>query len=218
MHWLTLLPLLLVTEPTSPVPVIPTPACVACNVDPEELRSGYSKADWKDLALGRIVTTETDTAGADGGVNTSAQTSVIIPRTPAQVWSVLVDFESRPPFTPGLKEARIKNVEGKQVWLDEWVRVWWVNIRYHIIATLEPERGLINWVLDKSLDNDIKESVGSWQLVPLPPGPQTLVRYRAHVETGQPVPDFIENFLVKRSLPSIVGGLREEVERRYPHE
>lgn len=218
MPWLTLLPLLLVTEPTSAVPAIPTPACVACNVDPEEVRSGYSKADWKDLALGQIVTTKTDTAGTDGGINTSVQTSAIFPHTPAQVWSVLVDFDSRPAFTPGLEESHIKKVEGNRVWLDERVRVWWVNIRYHIIDTLEPERGLISWVLDKNLDNDIKDSVGSWQLVPLPPGPQTLVRYRARLDTGQPVPAFVESFLVKRSLPKLVGGLREEVERRYPHE
>ena len=218
MRWLTLLPLLLVAEPVTPVPVIPTPACVACSVDLEEVRSGYSMADWKDLALGQVVITKVDTAATDGGINTSVQTSAIIPRTPAQVWSVLVDFDSRPDFTPGLQESHTRKIEGNRVWLDERVRVLWVNIRYHIIDTLAPDRGLITWVLDKSLDNDIKESVGSWQLVPLSPGPQTLVRYRAHIDTGQPVPGFIESFLVKRSLPKLVSGLRDEVERRYPQE
>jgi ribosome-associated toxin RatA of RatAB toxin-antitoxin module len=217
-HWLTLLPLLLVTEPTIPVPVIPTPACVACSVDAEQVRSDYSKADWKDLALGHVVTTKADMAATDGGIKTSVQTSAIIPRTPAQVWSVLVDFDSRPEFTPGLKESHTRKVEGERVWLDERVRVWWINVRYHIIDTLEPDRGVISWVLDKSRDNDIKDSFGSWQLVPLPPGPQTLVRYRAHIDTGQPVPGFIETFLVKRSLPTLVRNLRDEVERRYPQE
>ncbi len=216
MPWLTLLPLLLATGPTPSPTVWPTPSCVACEVDAQSIRTDYTTKNWRDLALGKIITTKVDEARSDDGIKTAVQTSVIIARTPAEVWSVLVDFEASPSFVASLKEAHIQKVAGNRVWLDERLRIWWTDIHFHIISTLQPKRGLLSWVLDKTQDNDITESIGSWQLVPLPPGPQTLVRYRAHVDTGKPVPGFIERFLVDRSLPKIVGGLRTEVERRFP--
>jgi ribosome-associated toxin RatA of RatAB toxin-antitoxin module len=201
--------------PASAAPPLPTPACVACQADTDELRAQYSATDWDALIQEKIVTTRNDRAGTEGGVKSSVASSVIIPRTASQVWSVLDDFTARPEFMPGIKEVRVERVEGNRVWLAERIRVLWSNIRYHIIGTLDPEHGIMSWVLDRTADNDIKDTQGSWQLASLPLG-RTLVRYSARVDTGRPVPGFIERFFVKRSLPKIVGALRAEVEKRFP--
>ncbi|MFQ5667673.1 MAG: SRPBCC family protein [Candidatus Binatia bacterium] len=215
MRTVMLLPLLIVSAALAPPPSSKgPPACVACRVDFTRIRSSYSAAQWRALMQGQIVTSKTNHSQEDGAVQSSVEASAIIPYPAARVWDVLADFESRPDFTPGLKESHLVRVDGNRVWLAQRVRVLWVNIRYQIIGTVDPEKGLMTWVLDKNVAHDIDRSEGSWQLAPLPEGPRTLVRYQARVDTGQPVPGFIERFLVGRSLPKIVSGLRAEVARR----
>jgi hypothetical protein len=43
-----------------------------------------------------------------------------------------------------------------------------------------------------------------------------LLTYRAWIDAGRSVPPFLERFLLQRSLPNVVGELRDEVERRFP--
>lgn len=212
--WIFLLaavPLALTPSP----PKGPSPTCFGCRADLKQIRSGYTVAEWKALARGDIVTSKRET-GANESLEGSLESSAIIPRRSAEVWGVLADFESRPEFTPGLEEVHVVRTEGDRVWLKERVKVWWFSVRYQIIGTLKPALGAMTWVLDKSAPHDIADSRGSWQLAPLPDGERTLIRYRAHIDTGKPVPHFVEAFLTKRSLPKIVGTLRTEVKRRFP--
>jgi hypothetical protein len=85
-----------------------------------------------------------------------------------------------------------------------------------VISTLDPEQGSVTWVLDHSAQNDIADTTGSWAVVPLKDGTETLVRYRTWVDSGRSVPRLAEEFLTRRSLPKIVEGLRAEVQRRFP--
>ncbi len=80
---------------------------------------------------------------------------------------------------------------------------------------MDAEQGVTTWALDKSAPHDIADTTGSWHIATLFPGDATLVRYRAWINTGRPVPRFIANFFIKRSLPKIVGGLQSELRRRF---
>jgi ribosome-associated toxin RatA of RatAB toxin-antitoxin module len=190
------------------------PECVACRRDIAPVRADYSDADWTALARGAIITAEKSEQGPSGMEGT-VQATGIISRTPNCVWSVLTDFESRPQYVPAMKEVRIVRVEGNRVWLAERMRLFFMNIRYGLINTLQPDAGSLSWVLDDSVEHDIAGIRGSWQLVPLEDGQGTLVMYHAWIDTGRPIPHFIENLLLKRSLPGVVGDLRTEVERRF---
>ncbi len=79
--------------------------------------------------------------------------------------------------------------------------------------TLDPARGLMTSVLDRSSPLDIRESHGSWDILARGDAAALLVS-RSRVETGMPVPNFIKSFLVKSSLPQMMSRLRDEVERR----
>jgi hypothetical protein len=90
-------------------------------------------------------------------------------------------------------------VDGNCVWLAEHLRFFLVDIRF----TVAP--------------HDIAGAQGSWRLTPIADGRHTLLTYRARIDTGRHIPVFIEQALLQRSLPNVIAGIRDEVERRtYP--
>jgi ribosome-associated toxin RatA of RatAB toxin-antitoxin module len=212
------LPLLLVGQlAVEPSPAVaPAAPCIGCRADVAKIRSIYAAADWQKLQEGKVVTTQVSNTDASGAVQSTNAASAIIPYPPKEVWSVVTDFESRPRFVPGNKEARIIRREGNRVWIAEHLRIFLMNVRFVVISTLEPEQGSVTWVLDRDAPHDIADTTGSWTVVPLEDGQATLVCYRTWVDSGRAVPGFIEDFLTKRSLPKIVEGIRTEVHRRFP--
>ncbi len=215
MHILSLVPLLVIVQAGATVTPDAAVSCVACRANFEALRADYTAVDWKALTGGEIVTSKKNAPGPEGRVLSNIESAAILPYAAPRIWEVLVDFESRPKYIPGTKEVRILRVDGNRVWLFEHLRIFLVNIRYQVIDTLDPEHGTLTWVLDKSAPHDIADTTGSWCLVPLPEGQRTLARYRVWIDSGQPVPRLIEDFLTWRSLPKLVGGLRTELQRRY---
>ena len=199
---------------TSALPANSAP-CVACRAELGAISNGYSADDWQALTRGEIVTSEAEQANSDGSAESHIESSAIIPYPATLVWSVIIDVDARYKFIPGVKSIRIIRTDGNRIWVLYQLRYFLVNVRYEVVNTLHPEQGLMAWTLDKSVEHDIADTTGSWQLVSLPSGQDTLVRYRAWIDTGRPVPRFIADFFVRRSLPKIVGGLRSEVRRRF---
>ena len=203
-----------VTSATVPE-ALAAPACVACQVDGERIRRTYSAEDWKTLAAGQVLTSEV----VDGELGEVQQGTVqavgIIPDAPSRVWTTLVDFAARPRFQPGTKEMRVVRVDDDRVWVAQHLRLFLVDVRYTVINTLDPASGTIQFVLDESVDHDIAGARGSWRLIPVAAGRHTLLTYRAWIDTGRHIPAFIEQFLLQRSLPDLIGGLRDEVGRRF---
>jgi ribosome-associated toxin RatA of RatAB toxin-antitoxin module len=213
---LTRLLLLLVVHQTSASTLSANPvSCVACRSDLDAMRKGYSADDWQALTRGEIVTSETEEPNAGGSAHANIESSAIISYPAAPVWSVLTDVEARPKFIPGMKKVSVVRVDGNRLWVTEHLRFFLCNIRYQVVDVIDPEQGLISWTLDKSVAHDIADTTGSWQIASLPSGRDTLVRYRAWVDTGRPVPRFVKDFLIGWSLPKIAGGLRSEVQRRF---
>jgi len=204
-------------EPTAIVPgELSAPACVACQVDGERIRRDYSTDDWNALLAGKVLTSEQAEEPPGEDHQRTVQAVGIIRTPPSRVWMTLVDFASRPKFQPNTKEARVVRVDHERVWVAQHLRFFLVDVRFTVINTLDPANGVIRFVLDKSLDHDIGGTGGSWQLTPLAAGRHTLLTYRAWIDAGRSVPPFLERFLLQRSLPNVVGELRDEVGRRFP--
>jgi ribosome-associated toxin RatA of RatAB toxin-antitoxin module len=211
------LPLFLVAQlGAEPSPTAPAPECIGCRADLKQVRSSYTAADWQALMQGKVVTTTVADTRAGGGTQSTNEASAVIPYPPAEVWSVVTDFESRPRFVPGNKEAHIIRREGNRLWIAEHLRILLINVRFVVISTLDPEQGIVTWVIDRNAAHDIADTTGAWTVVPLEGGQATLVRYRTWIDSGRSVPRFVEDFLTKRSLPKIVEGIRAEVHRRFP--
>ncbi len=204
-----------VTSGTVPA-ALSAPACVACQVDGERARRDYSTDDWNALVAGKVLSSEAADGESGEDREGTVQAVGVIEDVPSHVWTTLVDFASRPRFQPGTKEVRVVRVDGDRVWVAEHLRFFLVDVRYTVINTLDPAGGTIRFVLDESVDHDIGGTRGSWQLTPVAAGRHTLVTYRAWIDTGRHIPAFIEHFLLQRSLPNLISGLRDEVGRRFP--
>jgi len=138
----------------------------------------------------------------------------VINHRPAQVWNVIIDFKTRKAWEPGCRDIAVTRVDGNRVWVEEHMRFFLVGVRYRIINTLDPEAGIIRFSLDESAAHDIAETTGSWRLIPRANGRQTLVTYRAWIDIGYLLPEALQSFLMKASLPSLLENLRTEVDRR----
>ena len=192
------------------------PQCVACQQPAAAARARFSDADWRRIESGEVVIVDRRPTAADGdddSVVSESEAAVLVPRPTAEVWAVLADFESRPEFLPNIRESRVERVEDTRVWISQHVSVFWMQIRYTLIMTLDPARGLMTSVLDRSAPHDIRDSHGSWEILPSGDASALLVS-RSRVETGMPVPGIIKSYLVKNSLPQMMSSLRNEVERR----
>jgi len=192
------------------------PQCVACQQPAAAARALFSDADWRRLENGEVVIVDRRPTVADGGddsVVSESEAAVLVPRPTAEVWAVLADFESRPEFLPNISESRVERVEDTRVWIRQHVSVFWMQIRYTLIMTLDPARGVMTSVLDRSSPHDIRDSHGSWEILPHGEAAALLVS-RSRVDTGMPVPSIIKSYLVKNSLPQMMSSLRNEVERR----
>jgi len=192
-----------------------TPPCIACGAKVETIRDRLSKEQWAEVQRGEIITSKVDGTDAQGNKTSVVQSAAILRFPVAEVWSVVIDFESRPRFIPGVRAVNLIRREGNQLWLEEHLRVLLMNIDFRVINTVEPQIGRVTWRLDPDGDNDIADTTGFWQVVSIGER-RTLVHYQAKVDSGQPVPGFIEDYFAERSLPKMVGGLREEIGRRYP--
>ena len=190
------------------------PQCVACQQPAGAARALFSEADWRRLENGEVVIIDRRPKMADDdSVVHESEAAVIVPRPATEVWAVLADFESRPEFLPNISESRVERVEDARVWIKQRVKVFWMQIRYTLIMTLDPARGLMTSILDRSAPHDIRDSQGSWEVLPQGDASALLVS-RSRVDTGMPIPGFIKSYVVENSLPQMMSSLRNEVERR----
>ena len=85
-------------------------------------------------------------------------------------------------------------------------------ILYTAWYTLDESTHTITWNLDKSAtDNTVNDIEGSYQLTALSDN-QTLVVYRAWVDTGRKVPQFIQNYMARQSIPKLLTAVRNRIE------
>lgn len=186
------------------------PACVACAMPAADDAPELSR-----LRAGEVVLTEEQGVDAAGTPRHVAEVTALLPYRPAQIWSVLVDFAGRPGWQPGAKEATIVRFDGNRVWVDEWVRFFFVDVRYRLDLTLDTEAGTIRFAMDEESPHDIGGASGHWQLRGIDDGRAALVAYRAWIDFGHGLPRFLQTWLVRHSLPRLLDNLREESDRRF---
>ncbi len=193
------------------VPPVGAPGCVGCLGNVAEVRELYSPDEWEKLAGGAILIRDEPQESGPGATRAVG----LLAHPPEQVWSVLTDFERWPEFMPLITRTEVVRRDGSRVWVRQQYRVVARTLAHTTIYDLARARGQLAWALDREAEHDIATSEGRWAFVPLDGGRRTLVRYRAVMDAGRAVPDFVETLLRGTSLRRMIGSLRDETARRY---
>jgi hypothetical protein len=128
-------------------------------------------------------------------------------------WRVLVDFRAWPRFVPGLKRIGVEERGERSVALRHETESVGVAVDFTAVTSVEPERHRLALALDASAANDIAAMRASWELTALPSGGVRVV-LRSSVDSGRPVPGWIERRMVRQQLVETVARFGAEVQRR----
>jgi hypothetical protein len=148
-------------------------------------------------------------ASAEEGFETAVELAA-----PVEVaWRVLTDFRAWPRFVPGLKRIAVVERPDRHVALRHETESVGVAVDFTAVGSLEPERHRLELALDETAANDIAAMRASWELIELPSG-RVRVTLRSAVDSGRPVPGWIERRMLRDQLEETMAAFAAEVERR----
>lgn len=120
------------------------------------------------------------------------------------VWSLLTQGWRQEEYLPNLKRSKL---------IEKWdggdkirfhVEMLYVGIDYQILGTRDKSQYYSHWKLDPDFKNDMKEISGYWRFYWMDAN-HTLARYGTWVEVGVWIPDAVQEYMIKRDLPSALG-------------
>jgi uncharacterized protein YndB with AHSA1/START domain len=188
-------------------PAAATPPCIACRAERDAVLARYDPEALSAMREGRVRTD--GEPHEDGG--RAVRAAMIVDAPPAEVWRHLTAYERWPEFVPRLRGLEVLR-RREPVRLRHHVAVVGMDVRYGTLRTLDPARGRIEARLDPAQDNALRTHRTRWQLLPLADGARTLVEVRSHLRTGWSLPGFLEEMLLRRTLPGQMRAFRDVIE------
>jgi len=92
------------------------------------------------------------------------------------------------------------------------LKVGFSEIRFHSHRTVNLAEDWMTWELDQDKDNDIKATLGSYSLWPGSKPGTVLFVYKARIETGKRVPEWLEEELTESSLKKFLVYVKDVAE------
>jgi len=168
------------------------------------------------LAAGKLVLRTKRDSSADGaGVITGI---IEIEAQPADIWKILLDFESIPQTSKAMKEASRysdkKQTNHRIIDMRYMLKVAWVEVVYHVHHDYFPTKNYLVWALDPTKENGIEATAGSFSTWPGSKPGTTRFLYRTMVDTGRNIPEWVEEDLSESSLKSYIKYVKQEAEKR----
>lgn len=142
---------------------------------------------------------------------------LLIEAGPDRVLQAILDFSTLPERSPGLRSASVyldlTRPDGvREIAVAYELKVAGRTVHYHLAHEVEASGRTIRWSLDPSRSNDVERVDGSFVLEDASGG-QTLATYRATLDTGMTVPDFVAELLSEQSLKGYLRGVRDHAAR-----
>ena len=128
------------------------------------------------------------------------------------VWRVLTDFAAWPRFVPNLKHIDVLGDAQQPTALRYSTESIGIVIGFTARTEVHADLHRLDLALDESAPSDIAAMRASWQLTPLG-GDRVRIQFRSAIETGQPVPEFIQRRVMRASVEETIRNFTSEVER-----
>lgn len=163
------------------------------------------------LEQGKVVVFKKGSKDAQGNSLGKGQVMMLVNKPRDEVLKYIRDHDAWPEFMPHLVKIEEYYKKDNEVGVKETLRILFKKIQYYILQTYDEKAGTLTWRLDKSKKNDIKDTTGSWTIKPYGKD-RCLIDYSVVVDSGIPIPKFIENFLFNRDLPGVVKAVKKRAE------
>lgn len=164
------------------------------------------------LEKGEYVRLFERTRDAEGRANGHGVVLGLINRPAQEAWNVLLDVKSHPEYMPRVVKTEIYQEEkNNEIGIRETIKIMVKSIQYHVLQKKDEATHTLTWRMDKSQKNDIADTSGYWTILPKGDN-QCVAVYSVYVDSGLPVPQFVEDFLSRKDLPDVVDAVKKRTE------
>ncbi len=129
------------------------------------------------------------------------------------VWQVLTDFAAWPRFMPALERVEVEPRSEALLAIRYQTRQMGLEIGFTALTRVDGAALRMESSLDPEGRHDIAAMRSAWQLTPLPDG-RVRVELHSDLDSGRPVPGFVERRMLRDSVAETVAALAREVGRR----
>jgi ribosome-associated toxin RatA of RatAB toxin-antitoxin module len=145
------------------------------------------------------------------GVQVTARALV---RAPTElIWQTLTDYDHLSEFVPGMVSSRVVSRQGSQLIIEQkgGAHLWFFSypIRVTVASTEHPYEGIDV----RLLQGNLRRLEGGYRIEPQPDG-STEITWSGTIEPDSPVPAFIRNAILRRTISEQFAGMVREIERR----
>jgi len=167
-----------------------------------------SAAELAKVEAGEILIDSQKFASPDGTTRGRALAVGFMRASKDKLMTTLLDFNSYPQYMPRMQKAETYQTTPTQISVKFTIKML-ITVVYHIKHYFNRAGGTMTWELDKAQKNDIRETTGSWYFQPYKNG--CLAFYSVTLDSGHPIPGWLEDYMTKRDLPNILRVLRTRV-------
>jgi|GEM_PF-1481665 len=173
-----------------------------------------SEADMTKIKAGKIVLKKTK--NAEGVTTVNAVCELAAPA--ADLWPIIFSVDHIKASSSSVKElTATRDVEtgggNRELDLSYMLKVGWTEIRYSVKRTFVAADETMSWVLDKTRPADIAWTEGSYSVYPGSEPGKTMFLYKARIETGKSIPEWLEEDLTESSLKKYLRYLKDTAEK-----
>lgn len=185
--------------------------CFALGASALDIDAALTPAARAKLDKGEAVVIKNKIDDSGKSVISNSAAMIVVDKPVEDVWATVIDFEKLPEFIPRLISSEKYEEKDGKIGIKQSVKVLWKKINYHVLQSEDAEHHIMTFELDKSQKNDISETNGRWELREYGEG-KCLAFYFLALDSGMPVPRFIQNMLLNQDLPATMYGLKKRVE------
>lgn len=163
------------------------------------------------LDAGKAVIVKNTVEDAGAKVISNSGAMIVVNKPVDAVWQVIKDFEKLPEFIPRMISSEKYYEKDGVVGIRQALKILWKKVNYNVLQREDVENHTLTFELDKSQQNDIAETRGQWILRPYGED-KCLAVYTLALDTGMPVPRFIQNMLLRQDLPGTLDAIKQRTE------
>lgn len=184
------------------------PLCIAAAV----ALAGLSDAEMRDVVAGKVPIRSEAFTSASGKSAGRGLGAIVVERPIGEVWATLARYDDRAEYIPRLKSVEILERQPGRLRVRQEIDATVTTARYTAWYRFDEPTHTISWTLDKSATgNTVAEVEGDYRLSELAPG-RTLLVYRTFVDSGLKVPQSIQSYMQRRSMPDLLRAIKKRVE------